>query len=102
MPAERSELLFKVHRGVWNFDRAICSAIGKTPLNHRGRCALDEFFGWAESVVDEEHPACRFQTVVHERPKICETIPRDVREPETEEDEIVAAVGSPRKKVRQH
>src|SRR4051794_24719260 len=65
------------------------------PLDDRGRLALHEFLGGAVSVVDEEHSSARPEAVRYQCPEGVEPLERYMREPESEQDHVVAAVWLP-------
>jgi hypothetical protein len=54
------------------------------------------------AVVNQEHAAAGIQARPHELPERAEASPRDVRQPEGEEHDVVALFGAPLEEIREH
>jgi len=96
------ELSFEVGWPVGDLHQPVGGAVRELPADGGGRRAFQEFVRGPVGVVGEEHPAPWFQAVSHQRPERCEALGRDVREPEAEEDHLVAAVRGPGEEVGLH
>jgi hypothetical protein len=68
-------------------------------LDRGGLRSFDQLLSRAVPVIDEHHPTAWRQRRADSRPERRESLRRDVREPEAEEHEVVAAVRRPCEQV---
>jgi hypothetical protein len=77
----------------------VCRAIAQPATDGRRCRTLDEFIGSPVSVVDEEDATSRSQAVIDERPERVKAFERDMREPESEKDDVITTVWPPREQI---
>src|SRR5204863_2020678 len=84
---------------VRNLHDAVWRAVVNAATDNRRRTAVDQLVGRSVAVIDEEHASIGFQSVGNESPERLEPLFGHVREPEGEEDDVVATLWRPREEI---